>query len=521
MSSKGPESCKVSFCPKPFVTMDLPDDSQWDETTCDMAVCQHPQCWATIRRIERGHPRILDSQRKISLDVDDRLPMVTIVNISDSCFQAKRHPHRHLPGFTFTKPHFLLSQGSKFDSKFQGRPRKKLPDKDLINWADRSFKLPVLNLNETPLPCPQDVRNMAVVWIPKKPEDHVGPAEKHIVPSKDERKKRKTHTAKDKSSLVLSGRQNLGTQLRAPGIIVPPPSPVHFFEPLDSEFPLFWNQSDTLPRYLLSDLLSDEEKTSPSPEMMMQLARMKKRPPLENSRPDSAISEKMVLYAHSLTLQRPALRYPKHLKRLYYNLKEGNRFSGAARSPGNGKQQWPQERQQQRMLKTPTKKQFQEAKKNPKRDPGSHSTLQKHSGHRTLPGQESDKQHQQQMEKNSPTLQQDSTERPQMDYAENYLDSSCSEQSPELSRIDSTDEDVGTEIEVVLEEQKRTSKDLSASSSSRLSWNPELKLLRILQSTDDEDEENQLFGAQKVESPEAEAEVMAGQPYSTAGCLDI
>ncbi|XP_036914989.1 uncharacterized protein C9orf43 homolog [Sturnira hondurensis] len=498
--------------------MDLPDESQWDETTCDMAVCQHPQCWATIRRVERGHPRILDACRRSPLDVDDKLPVVTIVNISDSCFQAKKCPHRHLPGFTFTKPHSLLSQGSKFDSKFQGRPRKKLPDKDLINRTDRSFKLPVVNLNETPLSCPQDVRNMAVVWIPKEPEDRVGPAEKHIVPRQDRRKKRKTPTG---SSLLLSARQNLGAQLRAPGTIVPPPSPVHFFEQLNSEFPPFWNQSDTLPRYLLSDLWSDEEKTSPCLEMTTELARMRKRRPLESSRPDSAISSKMVLSAHRLTLQRPALRYPEHLKRLYYNLKGENRFPGAARSPGNGKQQWPQERQQQRTLKTPTKKQFQEAKKKPKTDRGSHSTLQKHLGHRTLPGQESDKQQQQQqMKKSGPTWQQDSTERPQMDYAENYLDSSCSEQSPELSRTESTDEDVSTETEVVLEERKRTSKDLSASTS-RPSWNPELKLLRILQSTDDEDEENQLSGAQREESPESEAEVVAGQPYSPAGSLDI
>ena len=58
---------------------------------------------------------------------------------------------------------------------------------------------------------------------------------------------------KDKSSLVLSGKQHLEAQLQAPGIIVPPPSPVHFFEQLNSEFLPFWNQSDTLPQYLLNE----------------------------------------------------------------------------------------------------------------------------------------------------------------------------------------------------------------------------------------------------------------------------
>nr|KAF6432976.1 hypothetical protein HJG59_001956 [Molossus molossus] len=100
--------------------MDLPDESQWDETTCNVALCQHPQCWAAIRRIERGHPRILGSPSKTPVDVNDKLPVLTIANLSDSCFQAKRRPHRHLPRLTFTKPHSLLSQGSKFKSRFQG-----------------------------------------------------------------------------------------------------------------------------------------------------------------------------------------------------------------------------------------------------------------------------------------------------------------------------------------------------------------------------------------------------------------
>ncbi|XP_054440710.1 uncharacterized protein C9orf43 homolog [Pteronotus mesoamericanus] len=419
--------------------MDLPDESQWDETTCDLAVCQHPQCWATIRRIERGHPRILGPPCKTPLDVDDKLPVVTIVNIPGPCSQAKRRPRRRIPGLTFTKPHSLLSQGSKFDSKFQGRSQKNLPGKDLINCTKKPFKLPVLNLNETQLPCRQDVRNMVVVWIPKEPEDHVGPAEKHIVPSREGRKKRKTPTVKDKSSLVLSGKQDIEAQLGTPEIIVPPPSPVYLFEQRSSEFLPFWNQSDTLPLDLLNDLLSDEEITTPCPEMKTQLAMMKKKPPLEKSQPDSAISANMFLSVHRLTLQRPALRYPEHLKKLCYNLKiESHR---------------KQQQQQQRTLKTPTKK-------------------------------------------------QDSTERSQMDYAENYVDSFPSKQHPKLSKTESTNEDISTQIEVVSEAQERTSKDLSANTS-RISWNTVLKLLRILQSTDYEDVESQLSGMQGEKSPEA------------------
>ncbi|XP_073414384.1 uncharacterized protein C9orf43 homolog isoform X2 [Dendrobates tinctorius] len=35
-----------------------PQALELDETVCNRAVCQHPQCWVTLRRIEQGHPRL-------------------------------------------------------------------------------------------------------------------------------------------------------------------------------------------------------------------------------------------------------------------------------------------------------------------------------------------------------------------------------------------------------------------------------------------------------------------------------
>ncbi|XP_021547277.2 uncharacterized protein C9orf43 homolog [Neomonachus schauinslandi] len=435
--------------------MDLPDESQWDETTCKLAICQHPQCWATIRRIERGHPRILGSPYKTTPDDEDKLPVLTIINIADSCIQAKRHAHHHLSGFTFTKPPSLLCPGSKLDSKFQGRPREDLPDKDLINHPDRSPKLSVLNLNETHLPSPQDVRNMVVIWIPEQPERH----------------KDNFHCGKRKTE----------TQLGSPGMIVPPPSPVHFFEQLNAESIPFWNQFDMLPKDLLKDLLPDEGKTMPSLEMKTQLAMMKKKAPLEKSRPDSAISAKMFLSIHRLTLQRPALRYPRHLKKLYYT----PNIEGPSKQPpgkvGNAREKriepvlWSpgHKKQQQRKVKTPPKR--QEAKKKSKSDPGSQDILHKCSG------------------------AVGSTRRPQMEYSENYLESFPDKDDPELSKIEPSNKDISAQEEVVPESRERSSEDL-LDDTSRRGWNPELKLLRILQATDDEDEENQLCGSQSEES---------------------
>ncbi|XDB53505.1 PREDICTED: uncharacterized protein C9orf43 homolog [Capra hircus] len=452
--------------------MDLPDESQWDETTCDLAVCQHPQCWATIRRIERGHPRLLDSSSKSFVDAEDKLPVLTIVNITDSCFPTKRViRRRHLPGFTFTKAHSLLS--SKFDSKFQGRPWKDLPDRDLMNRTDRSPKLSVLNLNETKLPCPQDVGNMDVIWIPEK---HVSPAEeKHLICSQDGNMNRKKSPGKHKSEL--------------PGIIVPPPTPAHLYEQLSSESLPLWNQFDMLPQDLLKDLLLDKGKTILYPEMRTQLAMMKKKPPLEKSRPNSAISAKMYLSVHRLTLQKPALRYPEHLKKHCSNLK----------TDGHRKQQ----RQQQRKVKTAARK--QEAKKRCRSEPESHSSSRKPPGRKTLRGQQSDKKRQQQqMKTRGPPSKQDSTERPQTNVAKKFLDSSRSKKSPELSQIEYTKKDIKTQMEILLEDRTRTPK-----SASSVSWNPELKLLRILQATDEEDEEIHPSGAQS-EVSEVQAEGCSG-----------
>lgn len=57
-------------------------------------------------------------------------------------------------------------------------------------------------------------------------------------------------------------------------------------------------------------------------------------------------------------------------------------------------------------------------------------------------------------------------------------------------------------MEVMREAEERTPKDLSASSS-RTSWSHELKLLRILEAIDFEDEESQSSGMHSTESLEA------------------
>jgi hypothetical protein len=56
-----------------------------------------------------------------------------------------------------------------------------------------------------------------------------------------------------KPPLCLPGRQYTDTRLETPGVVVPPPSPVHFFEQSSSESVPVWAHADSLPQDLLKE----------------------------------------------------------------------------------------------------------------------------------------------------------------------------------------------------------------------------------------------------------------------------
>lgn len=136
--------------------MNVADESQWDEAVCTLSGCQHPQCWASLRRIERGHPRILDPSPKSPRETEgvlanlhhllhkapccfclvsflqaagyifllwcafsDKLPTLTIVNITDTCLWTQKRVAQQQPSeFTFPKDRPSLSKPA---SKRQSR----------------------------------------------------------------------------------------------------------------------------------------------------------------------------------------------------------------------------------------------------------------------------------------------------------------------------------------------------------------------------------------------------------------
>ncbi|XP_013001366.1 uncharacterized protein C9orf43 homolog isoform X5 [Cavia porcellus] len=433
---------RLEFCHQG--AMVLPDDSQWDETTCDLAVCPHPQCWAAVRRIERGHPRIRSSPCKTPVDAEDKLPGLTVVNISDSCFQARRLAHQQSPEFAFTKAHSLLSQGSKLASKFQGRTQKGLPEKNLINYPKRfpkesHKKLSVLNLNETQLPCSEDVRNMVVIWIPEELGKNVYLPEKTSpLPSQNGKQKRKESARKTESS-------------KTPGKAVPPPSPVRASEDLSSEMPI-WAHNSTLPQNLLKELLPHGENNMPCPEMKIQLDRMKKSLPLEKNRPDSAISSKMFLTIHRLTLQ----------------------IIGSSSSGSSCRR-----RRRKTLLRN------RKLKRKPRVNRGSR-TLHKNIQLLLLV-----------------TLSVVSIESSRNDHSDKFLGIFPDRRGSKMSMMELPCKDVNASVEMVLEapaaNQEKIPEDLTENVA-EISWKPELQLLRILQDTDVEEEVNQPSVAESEDS---------------------
>ncbi|KAM6170024.1 uncharacterized protein C9orf43 homolog [Rhynchocyon petersi] len=392
--------------------MNWSDESQWDETTCDSAVCQHPQCWAATRRIERGHPRMLNSPCKTFLDTEDKLPVLTIVNVSDSCHLPERLAQHHSSGFTFTKTYSSLPRHSKFDSKIktahgpsvvlQGSLHRCVTKLDSTLWLTGQDRASVLNLNKTLLPCHQHVSNMAVIWIPEKPEQH-------------------------------------------------------------------------------KSFLKDEDKAVTSSDIKIALTMMKKNSPLDKSRPESAVSSKMFLSVHRLTLQSPGLRHPEHLKKLHYGLMTKPVLPKAARLPGPTKSQ--QQQQRRRKGKISTKKQESEIK-------------------------------QQQIELEGPALKQvrlyqDATEEPDRNHPDNYPAFFPRRKSPtELIKTEFIKKDIGSQVEVGLEFQTSSEEEILKNLTARIAgitWNPEFKLLRLLQASDDEDVEDQSSRTPSEQSLEAQA----------------
>nr|XP_054760097.1 uncharacterized protein C9orf43-like [Lytechinus pictus] len=83
-----------------------------DETSCGQVVCQHPACWYSNRRVERGLPRTQYVEPEDNGNIsDEELPTLKVLNMLGEYGYdpGDRYPTQHpLPRKRLPKPSSLM-----------------------------------------------------------------------------------------------------------------------------------------------------------------------------------------------------------------------------------------------------------------------------------------------------------------------------------------------------------------------------------------------------------------------------
>ncbi|XP_025905427.1 uncharacterized protein C9orf43 homolog [Nothoprocta perdicaria] len=163
------------------------DVSQWDETICDKALCQHPQCWDTLRRVEEGHPRIrFTNSRSISrmlMGSEDVFPTLKIVNVPPGqslrrCIRCSRC-HRTFSISAAPSPLNSVPQDGLGEDSAVSSERPVFPGLNSTAGSNEMSFVVLSNIGRLrmfPFPeiappkqgCSSESGNLIVKWVPSK-----------------------------------------------------------------------------------------------------------------------------------------------------------------------------------------------------------------------------------------------------------------------------------------------------------------------------------------------------------------
>ncbi|XP_043575627.1 uncharacterized protein LOC122564604 [Chiloscyllium plagiosum] len=179
-----------------------------DETLCEDALCPHPLCWETLRRLQRGLPRKrLESIHKVPPETEDELPSLSLLALpqwsADRMFGALDLPITSATTSVSCQSHEAARPGSpqtmmgynledRCTNKLMGHPSLGSPNSGLIAEATN-----VAELKQPPSSCDQYLGKTVFIWVPN--------------PSYDRRRQKK------RTQSITSARQVTVQELRFQG----------------------------------------------------------------------------------------------------------------------------------------------------------------------------------------------------------------------------------------------------------------------------------------------------------------
>ncbi|XP_072422481.1 uncharacterized protein [Chiloscyllium punctatum] len=151
-----------------------------DETLCEDALCPHPLCWETLRRLQRGLPRKrLESIHKVPPEIEDELPSLSLLALpqwsADRMFGALDLPITSATTSVTSQSHEAARPGSP-QTMMGYNLEDSLHRSQVCSFTTRSGsstlrKANVAELKQPPSSCDQYLGKTVFIWVPNPSYD--------------------------------------------------------------------------------------------------------------------------------------------------------------------------------------------------------------------------------------------------------------------------------------------------------------------------------------------------------------